>query len=45
MGDSSWLEVGCEVREGAHETPGVRKEIGVVERSDEGLEVCDHTVT
>jgi len=34
VGGSSWLGVGCEVREGAHGTPGVRKEFGMVERSD-----------
>lgn len=44
MRGSSWLGLQCEVREGAHGTAGVRKEFGMEERSDEGLELCNHTV-
>lgn len=45
MRSGSWLGARCEVREGAHGTPGVRKEIGLGEKGDEKLELWDHTVT
>lgn len=37
MGCSGWWGARCEVREGACGTPGMKMEINVVQRSDEGL--------
>lgn len=44
MRSNGWLGVRC--KDEAHRTSGIRNEIGVVlERSDGGLELCDHIVT